>query len=81
MDGFSIDGYNIFQSNNKESKSYKSYICIMGCATFKLGQLPLPYSVFRTITSTFGFEESLFLQFYNVCDEVKFYEIVSINRE
>lgn len=53
----------------------------MGCATFKLGQLPLPYSVFRTITSTFGFEESLFLQFYNVCDEVKFYEIVSINRE
>lgn len=65
LDGFSFDGYNIFQANNKESKCYKSYIFIMGCAaTFELGQrkISLPYSVFRTITSTFGFEESLSLQ-------------------
>lgn len=79
---WTIDGYNNFQSNNKESKCYKSYNCIMGCAaTFELGQpkISLPYSVFRTITSTFVLEECLFLQFYNDCDEVKFHEIVSIN--
>ncbi|OWB56749.1 hypothetical protein B5S28_g2662 [[Candida] boidinii] len=82
LNGISMGGYDISESDNKESKFWKSYIQSIECAaTFELdeAQVSVPYSIAKTIASTFGFEERELLEFSIDCDKIKFHDFVSFN--